>query len=155
MILRHEARFRNHRKSPETTEATTPHCLALILASLASCDRLTRLKSKETQKMVKFDSDIFQETKFKIERKSVFWQVVFDVPEQVREFLPLSELGEICGEFLMGFYADPIPGDVINYKGHQWRVTERQFSPNRYRSRDRRQVPKLIVEYLRKIPIEY
>lgn len=98
--------------------------------------------------MVKFLSGIAQVTHHEIERKPVFWIVDFDLPEDLRERMSLSEIRPVCGEFLMGFYADPLPGDVIEYLGHKWKVVERYFWPNRYKAQGNRKVPKLTVSYL-------
>jgi len=102
--------------------------------------------------MVKFASGISTKTRYEIERKNVFWLVVFDLPDEIREKKSLLEVADICGDFVMGFYADPIPGDIIEYRGHLWRVTERVFKPNKYRSRDQRRVAKLLVDYIGAVP---
>lgn len=102
--------------------------------------------------MVKFASGLSEKTDYQIERKSVFWLVDFDLPMSVRESMGIEALRPILGEFLMGFYCDPLPGDTFRYKGHKWRVIGRDFEPVRYRGKDKRRVPTLKVEYLGMVP---
>ena len=104
--------------------------------------------------MVKFALGLNQITDYQIERKSVFWLVDFDLPMAVRESMSLADLRPILGSFLMGFYTDPLPGDLITYRGYQWRVIERQFEPVRFRSKDKRQVPTLLVEFVKRCSSE-
>lgn len=103
--------------------------------------------------MVKFISGIAQKIDYQIERKSVFWQVNFDLPTGVRERMGIADLRTLCGCFIMGFYCDPLPGDTITYRGHEWCVIKRQFTPSRYRSKDKKLVPTLLVEYLGEAPV--
>ena len=98
--------------------------------------------------MAQFLSGISEEKEFTIARANVFWLVNFNLPERVKEQVSLKELALVHGTLLMGFYCDPLPWDVITDHGYKWRVTERQFSPNRYRSKDNRCIPTLLVEYM-------
>ena len=98
--------------------------------------------------MARFLPGISEKKALTIARANVFWLVDFDLPEGVKEQVSLKELALVHGTLLMGFYCDPLPGDVITYRGYKWRVTGRQFSPNRYRSKDNRCIPTLLVEYM-------
>lgn len=88
------------------------------------------------------------QTEHQIRRSTVFWMVDFDLPNDIRERLPASEVDAINGVFCMGFYVDPIPGDRLEYRGFYWRVKERVLLAARYHKQDSRCVPSLIVEFL-------
>lgn len=102
--------------------------------------------------MAKFLPGISCKNPVSVQRKNVFWMVDFDLPDTVRENKSISELESIHGVFCMGFYADPLPGDLITYRGYQWRVTARHFNPYRHSERAERQIPLLSVEFLGEAP---
>ena len=97
--------------------------------------------------MARFLPGISEKKEFTIARSNVFWLVDFDLPEAVKEQVTLKELALVHGTLLMGFYCNPLLEDVLTDLGYKWRVTGRQFSPNRYRSKDDRCIPTLLVEY--------
>jgi hypothetical protein len=72
----------------------------------------------------KFVSGIYGETIANVSRKTVFWDVEFCLPEAMREAMPHNESAKIHGIFLMGFYADPQPGQKIEHSGFAWRIVD-------------------------------
>lgn len=98
--------------------------------------------------MAKFLPGISCKNPVTINRNNVFWMVDFDLPESVKESMPLAQISEIHGLFCCGFYADPLPGDLVTYRGYQWRVIGRSFTTYRHSEKAQRTIPRLLVEFL-------
>lgn len=90
-----------------------------------------------------------EKTKRIISKKNYPYLVEFNTPEHLREQLPYLELEKIHGSFLMdGFYSDPMIGDIITYRGYEWRIIGRKYPVRRFTEEGKKRVPTLIVEYL-------
>lgn len=98
--------------------------------------------------MAKFSPGISCKNPVTVNRANVFWMVNFDLPESVKESKSLAELEPLHGTFCMGLYANPHVGDLVTYRGYQWRVKERQFQTYRHSAKAQRTIPKLLVEFL-------
>ena len=48
--------------------------------------------------------------------------VNFDIPEAVREAMPIGQLHRLMGVRLVRMYCIPHPGDTIEFRGHLWKV---------------------------------
>ncbi|MDX2215483.1 MAG: hypothetical protein SFY66_19625 [Oculatellaceae cyanobacterium bins.114] len=98
--------------------------------------------------MPKFMSFGVDATPVQATRKQVFWMVDFLLPGSVKEGMTFEKSKQIEGRYLMGFYADPIPGDFIDWGGYQWRVISRWMSASRYNTRDKKSIPLVNVEFI-------
>lgn len=76
------------------------------------------------------------------------WMIDFTMPESVRESTSINELRKLEGVFLMAFYEPPTVGDLFEYKGYEWRVTQRYHYAHRHRKHEPRQISKLCVEFI-------
>lgn len=97
--------------------------------------------------MAKFDIG-HKSTNVWVTRKSIQWLVDFSLPDRVKDSLSAVEVGKLNGVFVMDFYADPLVGDVVEHRGHEWKVTGRRFVATRHLKREAKAVPTLRVEYL-------
>jgi hypothetical protein len=51
----------------------------------------------------------------------------------------------------MAFYEPPTVGDLFEYKGYEWRVTQRYHYAHRHRKHEQRQISKLCVEFIGRV----
>ncbi|HIK14602.1 MAG TPA: hypothetical protein IGS53_04825 [Leptolyngbyaceae cyanobacterium M33_DOE_097] len=98
--------------------------------------------------MAKFSPGIFCNNPVTVNRNNVFWMCDFDLPEPIKESKSLAQISEVHGVFCMGFYCDPQVGDLVTYRGYQWRVIGRHFYTYRHSERSQRRIPKLLLEFL-------
>ena len=74
--------------------------------------------------------------------------VVFTVPDNVKETLPIATVRSIEGHRILRFYLEPAIGHSIEFKGHMWvisgvhHVLQLKGSPNPDR------LPTILTEYL-------
>ncbi|MBW4522647.1 MAG: hypothetical protein KME16_23625 [Scytolyngbya sp. HA4215-MV1] len=88
-----------------------------------------------------------------INKITVGFLVDFDLPESVRDVLPMDEVAQINGVLFMRFYDSPMIGDRLVYNGHEWRIIERCFYLTRYHNQtESKHVPIIKVEYLGVVP---
>jgi hypothetical protein len=97
--------------------------------------------------VAKFLLGLSERTTFLINKKCIQWGIDFTLPDEVRESMPSDEVIKLNGIFVMDFYSDPMVGDRITYKGHQWRIVGRQFAITMHQKREPKTVPTLVVEY--------
>lgn len=83
-----------------------------------------------------------------VKRNNVFFACLFLLPENIKESVPYDVTSHIEGDLVMGFYCDPVVGDVINYGGYHWRVCGRLHHPVRRNSRKKKRIAQLILEFL-------
>lgn len=98
--------------------------------------------------MPKFMSFGVDATPVQASRKQVFWMVDFLLPDAVKEGMSFERSRQIEGRYLMGFYADPIPGDIVEWNGFEWSVINRKMSASRHNTRDKKLIPELKVDFI-------
>lgn len=100
--------------------------------------------------MDSYTARLYQNTTYKVTRKSVVWQVIFELPDMVKEQTPYEEYQDINGHFSMNFYCDPQVGDLIEYQGHTWEIAKRLIFPTKYRKHEVKRAPIAFVNYIGK-----
>ncbi|NJN49608.1 MAG: hypothetical protein HC805_07380 [Alkalinema sp. RL_2_19] len=83
-----------------------------------------------------------------IRAKPLFFPVLFELPDHIKETVPASVTLGYQGSFVMRFYCNPLPGDVINYRGFRWQVSHLEHSPQRKGSPKQDECPIVHVEFL-------
>lgn len=92
------------------------------------------------------------DTEVSVTKTDTKWLIDFTMPDWVRDELPISEMRKLEGIFLMAFYEPPIVGDLFEYKGYEWRVTQRYHYAHRHRKHEPRQISRLEVEFVKPLP---
>jgi hypothetical protein len=80
--------------------------------------------------------------------KSYYAACILDIDERVKERMPLEELREVSGQFILGFYMPPQLGMTFDYHGHVWQVVGVHESVKRYKEKGVRHLPVLRCEYI-------
>ena len=100
--------------------------------------------------MAKFLLGNSTDTEVSVTKADSKWMVDFTMPESIRDAMSINELRKREGIFLMAFYEPPSVGDLFEYKGFEWRVTQRYHYAHRHRKQEPRQISKLCVEFIRR-----
>lgn len=96
----------------------------------------------------KFTSGVYESKVENVSRRAVYWDVVFYVPDEIRESMPLSASKDIHGTFLLAFYVDPAIGHTIIFEGFEWKIARIIHYPVRKGRRGGRQVSRVITEFI-------
>jgi hypothetical protein len=76
-------------------------------------------------------------------RKGVWYMVNFDIPDELRDEIPSGAIGILK----MEFYVDPAIGSTIKRFGHRWKITDVEFEPTKWHSREAKLIPTIITRY--------
>ena len=74
--------------------------------------------------------------------------VLFKFPEAVRESVPMKTIKAIEGVRILRFYTAPVPGDVIQFRGHLFSVIGRHHECQVRGSSRKDQMPIVITQYM-------
>jgi hypothetical protein len=96
----------------------------------------------------KFTSGVYQEKIENVSRRAVLWDVVFYLPDHIRESMPLSTSQNIHGTFLLAFYVDPSIGHALHFEGYEWEISKIIHYPVRKGRRGGRQVSRAITKFV-------
>ena len=98
--------------------------------------------------MPEFLTEWGKETPVKVSKKQVFYMCAFRLPEALKEKTPYSELAGVEADLLMGLYSEPMPGDILTYRGADWRVVCRHFHPTRRGSKEPKIIGRVILDFI-------
>lgn len=84
------------------------------------------------------------ETHVTATRVGVWFMVDFDIPDDIRDRLPVDAIGTLE----MMFYCDPHVGQTIIHFDHEWEVSGVIHFPTRRNSRNEKRIPIVKTNYL-------
>ena len=88
---------------------------------------------------------------FWVKSRVHFIPVEFELPELVKEALPLLTVKAIEGNKILRFYTPPQRGDLIEWQGYEWEVTGYRHQPLKKGSRGQDILPTLLTKYVDRI----
>ena len=100
--------------------------------------------------MPKFLLGLAKKTPVSVKRNQVFFMCKFRIPEEAKESIPFVISSQVEADLLIGFYCDPLPGDLITHKSLQWKILSRNHYPTKRNSRDDKVITELILEFIGK-----
>jgi hypothetical protein len=77
-----------------------------------------------------------------------FIPVRFELPESLKETMPARQARAIEGQLICRFYCPPMHGDIIEHRGHLWRVTGYHHKPLKKGSRGQDEIPVIHTEHI-------
>jgi hypothetical protein len=77
-----------------------------------------------------------------------FIPVRFELPENLKETMPARQVMAIEGQLICRFYCPPMHGDIIEHRGHLWRVMGYHHKPLKKGSRGQDEIPVIHTEHL-------
>jgi hypothetical protein len=77
-----------------------------------------------------------------------FIPVRFELPEGLKETMPATKVMAIEGQLICRFYCPPMHGDIIEHRGHLWRVVGYHHKPLKKGSRGQDEIPVIHTEHL-------
>lgn len=84
------------------------------------------------------------ETQVTASRVGVWYLVDFDIPDDIRDQMPVDAIGTLE----MMFYCDPQLGHSIVLCGHHWTIEAIAHHPTRRNSRQEKRIPILNTKYI-------
>lgn len=96
--------------------------------------------------MTKFLLGLTETTPVQIARKQVFFQCCFRLSDRAKESLSFEDVADIECDCVMGFYCDPVPGDIIKHRGLEWTIRTRIHQPTRRNTKDQKYVTSLLLD---------
>ena len=74
--------------------------------------------------------------------------VRFEMPEEVKETIPLGRIRAIDGVRILRFYCIPSAGDILEFKHSQWRVLGMFHKVRPQKSRLKDQMPIVMTDFI-------
>jgi hypothetical protein len=80
--------------------------------------------------------------------KPIPFPVRFELPDEVKETMPRTEVKAIDGNRILRFYTPPVIDDVIEFRGHLWQVKGRFHECQIKGSPKPDRLPTILTRYL-------
>jgi hypothetical protein len=77
-----------------------------------------------------------------------FIPVQFELPESLKETMPATKVMAIEGQLILRFYCPPMHEDIIEHRGHLWRVMGYYHKSLKKGSRGQDEIPVIHPKHL-------